>query len=261
MTISPQRSPDPSDFGASACFGDCADCGRRHDLPAGNARALALDLMRELETTQRLDFRVPESEADPRYSLANVIRPGYGNMFGVLECQNAEGESVVLRAFSSLWEGIRDIDGWVLPLLDAVVHDEIILPGQAEIKEMTSQMNDLPSDSTEYRDLKAVRRETSQSLWAKMRAAYRFRNSRGAERSLDDAVLPGMSVVSGMGECCAPKLLNHAVLHGLRPISIAEFYWGIGPQKRGRVSGEFYASCEARCQPLLGYMLCGLDEA
>ena len=28
----------------------------------------------------------------------------------------------------------------------------------------------------------------------------------------------------------------------------------------GRVSGEFYPSCEARCRPILGFMLCGLKE-
>ena len=64
-----------------------------------------------------------------------------------------------------------------------------------------------------------------------------------------------------MGECCAPKLLNHAALNGLKPLSMAEFYWGSGPQVGSRISGEFYESCEARCQPILGYMLCGWDES
>ena len=80
------------------------------------------------------------------------------------------------------------------------------------------------------------------------------------DSDLDTAVVPGTPITGGMGECCAPKLLNHAARNGLKPLSIAEFFWGEGPMLRRRVSGKFYPSCEARCQPLLGFMLCGLDE-
>ena len=261
MTSSLQPQPVSTDMPNSACFGDCADCGRRHALPIGNARALALDLLHDIESAGRLDFDVPEHEADPRYSLDNVIRPGHGNMFGILECESAEGETVVLRAFSSLRHGIRRIDGWVLPLLSASLYDETILPAQDEIKRLTTELNAQPVGSREHQRLQDERRNVSRDLWEQMCAAYRFRNFRGGERSLADAVVPGTPITGGMGECCAPKLLNHAAIAGLRPISMAEFYWGSGPQHGSRIPGEFYESCEARCQPILGYMLCGLEAS
>jgi hypothetical protein len=254
--IAAESSVDPM----SGCFGDCEDCGCRHQLPLGRARDLATAVIREFEEIRRLDYRVAQENADPRLALANVIRPGHGNMFGVMECEDETGASVVLRAFSSLREGIRDIDGWVLPLLSFDVYDGTILPAQQEIKRLTDEMNAMPEGSAPKANLREDRKNISQLLWEEMCAAYRFRNFRGEERTLDRAALSGTAITGGMGECCAPKLLNHAAQHGLKPLSIAEFYWGEGNQRGRLVSKAFYPSCEARCQPLLGFMLCGLTE-
>ena len=152
MTPSAPASSSPSASPISACFGDCADCGRPHALPVGNARGFALDLMRDLESTQRLDLDLDDANANPEYALSNVIRPGYGNMFGVMECEGAKGETVVLRAFSSLQYGIRRIEGWVLPLLDAVVYEGTILPAQDEIKSLTARMEATVKGSAEYQE-------------------------------------------------------------------------------------------------------------
>jgi hypothetical protein len=249
--------------GSAGTFGECWDCGRRHQLPVGNARALALEMMREFETIRRLDYRVADAVADPRLSFANLFAFGRGNMFGVLECEDQHGETVVLRAFSSLWEGIRQIDGWVLPILEIDVYEGMILPAQDDIKSMTAEMVGLKVHSQAWAEVQSERKRVSQALWKKMRGAYRFQNFRGEERGLADAILPGHPITGGMGECCAPKLLNHAARNGLRPLGLAEFYWGDRGRGEGRVAsrvvGEFYPSCEARCRPILGFMLCGLD--
>jgi hypothetical protein len=248
-----------SDRKSLETFGDCKDCGLEHQLSVGNAPALAREMMHEFETIRRLDYWVPESEADPRLSFENLFPAGHGNMFGVLECENDRGESVVLRAFSSLPEGIRQIDGWVLPLLSLRTYEETILPAQNEIKKRTTEMEGLASDSLAYMELKEARRRVSQRLWEKMCTAYRLRNFRGEERSLREAIWPGTPITGGIGECCAPKLLNHAALHRLRPMGLAEFFWGADQKPGGRVSGQFYPSCKARCQPILGFMLCGIE--
>jgi hypothetical protein len=230
-------------------------------LPDGNARAHALDMMREFEAIARLDYLVPDDEADPRLSFANLFAQGRGNMFGVLVCEDHRGETVILRAFSSLWDGIREIEGWVPPVLSAELYEEIILPAQREIKAMTRALNGLDSQSSAHAKVRVRRKSISQVLWKEMCASYRFRNFRGEERSLADALLPETPITGGMGECCAPKLFNHAAHHDLRPLGMAEFYWG-GDKGRGRrVAGEFYESCEARCRPILGFMLCGLDKS
>lgn len=60
---------------------------------------------------------------------------------------------------------------------------------------------------------------------------------------------------TGIGECCAPKLLYAANRLSLRPIAIAEFWWGPGTEGSLRENGTFYQACEERCQPLLGPLL------
>jgi tRNA pseudouridine32 synthase / 23S rRNA pseudouridine746 synthase len=60
---------------------------------------------------------------------------------------------------------------------------------------------------------------------------------------------------TGIGECCAPKLLHAANRMSLKPVAIAEFWWGAGTDGSLRTNGEFYQACEERCQPLLGPLL------
>jgi tRNA pseudouridine32 synthase/23S rRNA pseudouridine746 synthase len=77
----------------------------------------------------------------------------------------------------------------------------------------------------------------------------------GESKHLLQASLLGDATRGGTGDCCAPKLLHAAQRAGLRPLSMAEFWYGspVG----GRVEGRTYDACQERCQQLLGYMLCG----
>lgn len=64
---------------------------------------------------------------------------------------------------------------------------------------------------------------------------------------------------SGAGECCAPKLLQYALTHGLKPIALAEFWIGAPSRTEIRKEGVFYAPCSGRCVPILRHMLQGID--
>ena len=60
---------------------------------------------------------------------------------------------------------------------------------------------------------------------------------------------------SAAGECAAPKLFQYAIKYGLKPIALAEFWWG-GPDKnKEREHRVFYSACKDKCQPILEYML------
>ena len=78
--------------------------------------------------------------------------------------------------------------------------------------------------------------------------------------SLFDIFPAGRGVPTGTGDCCAPKLLQYAILHNMTPLGLAEFYWGRESRSGARLHGEFYPSCQDKCYPILGYMLCGLEE-
>ena len=65
---------------------------------------------------------------------------------------------------------------------------------------------------------------------------------------------------SGAGECCAPKLLQYALTHGLKPLQLAEFWVGAPSKTEIRQEGVYYAPCSGRCVPILRHMTKGLDE-
>jgi len=65
---------------------------------------------------------------------------------------------------------------------------------------------------------------------------------------------------SGAGECCAPKLLQYALTHGLKPLQLAEFWIGAPSKTEIRQEGTYYAPCSGRCGPILRHMTQGLEE-
>lgn len=69
----------------------------------------------------------------------------------------------------------------------------------------------------------------------------------------------GLVPPGGTGECAAPKLLEYAYRHGLKPLAMGEFWYGKSPDTAVRNHGAFYPSCTSKCGPLLGFMLQGLD--
>ncbi|MBQ4352668.1 MAG: RluA family pseudouridine synthase, partial [Prevotella sp.] len=57
------------------------------------------------------------------------------------------------------------------------------------------------------------------------------------------------------GDCCAPKLLQYAYAHGMKPLHMAEFWWGESPKQEIRHHLHFYPPCKGRCIPLLRWMI------
>ena len=241
-----------SQIESSPCFGRCHECGVTHRLDWGDARDHAHELMREFEKLGRLDYRASGSEADGRLSFDQLFAAGRGHMFGVLECLDPRGNTVVLRAFSSLRGGIRDVEGWVPPILSAESFYAVVQPGLERIDAMTQELDGLlrlpeSSGSLRTRKLTSVRTNASQQLWRQMEDLYVFHNFRGESRSLKDAFLPNsghnpaarLRIPAGIGECCAPKLLNHAAQTDLRPVGTRRILLGriesFGSQATGRL--------------------------
>lgn len=115
--------------------------------------------------------------------------------------------------------------------------------------------------------LKKERQSRSDELQRWIFAQFRMRNARGETADLNEifrrysAENKTFSSVppSGSGECCAPKLLQFAYLHGLRPVCMAEFWWGKSPVGEIRHHGKYYPSCRGKCLPILSFMLQGLE--
>ena len=109
--------------------------------------------------------------------------------------------------------------------------------------------------------LKNERKAKSNALQQYLFRQYKFLNALGGEEDLLDifAERLGVPPPAGSGECAAPKLLHYAYKHELRPIAMAEFWWGQSPKSQVRKHKQFYPACRSKCEPILGHMLQGLE--
>ncbi|MGF1571010.1 MAG: pseudouridine synthase [Nodosilinea sp.] len=104
--------------------------------------------------------------------------------------------------------------------------------------------------------LRRQRRDLSRQLQTALHATYTLTNFAGETRTLQELASTG-SLPTGTGDCCAPKLLQFAARHGLKPLALAEFWWG--PAASDKQPGQFYGACQERCQPIMGFLLGGLS--
>lgn len=108
-------------------------------------------------------------------------------------------------------------------------------------------------------ELKQRRKMLSKQLQTQMYAAYSLTNFAGQSSSLQ-ALMPTGLMPTGTGDCCAPKLLHYAAINNLKPLAMAEFWWGNSSINLDKIKGEFYGACTERCQPLMGFLLSGLSQ-
>ena len=180
-----------------------------------------------------------------------------GKMFGVLVVADCNDELGFVAAYSGLLEGRNDWPYFVPPVYDAQQPD-------GHFKQEERLISAMRDDSQ-----REERRQRSQQLQLWLFDQYRFLNARGERRRLVDVwqdyhcserirrkypLPPG-----GTGDCCAPKLLQYAYQEGLKPLCMAEFWWGPSPKTEVRQHGQFYPACRGKCKPVLTWMLQGLD--
>ena len=190
------------------------------------------------------------------------INPKEGKMFGVLVVSLPPSPSIqrgslgFLAAYSGLLEGRNDWLYFVPPVYDAQQPDGYFKTKEREIS-LTSHLSPLTS--------KAM----SQDLQLWLFHQYQLLNARGETKDLVDIwqeyysrpklrkkfpLPPG-----GTGDCCAPKLLQYAYQHGLKPVCMAEFWWGASTKTELRQHLNYYPACRGKCKPILTWMLQGLD--
>lgn len=126
---------------------------------------------------------------------------------------------------------------------------EEIAKKQATVEQYTSEIE----------QLKELRKNKSNALQQQLFESYHFLNQAGEEQSLLDIFKDLPSLPAAAGECAAPKLLQYAFQHQLKPIAMAEFWWGSAPQSEIRKHGHYYPSCQGKCKPILGHMLQGIE--
>ncbi len=115
--------------------------------------------------------------------------------------------------------------------------------------------------TTQIDALKEERKLKSAALQQYLFEQYQFLNSAKESKNLSElfAKTTEQNPPAGSGECAAPKLLQHAFLHNLKPIAMAEFWWGKSPNTEVRKHQYFYPACQGKCKPILAHMLSEIE--
>ena len=152
-----------------------------------------------------------------------------GKMFGVLVVAAPDGRIGYLRAFSGMLDGTWHVPGFVPPAFDVAARDAFWPAAEAELATLPPH----------------ERRVRSRVLLRLLHDTYAFANARGETRSLRELFAP-VEPPGGAGDCAAPKLLAYAYRERLRPLALAELWWGPPPRSGGRHAGNFYPACRGK---------------
>ena len=261
-----------------------------------------------------------------------------GKMFGVLVCQNTNGELGYLAAFSGKLAESNNHTYFVPSVYDMLDKKGFYKIGESELNQITREIEVLEQNSeylktqkklkniqkeaeidlnrqkeamklqkklrTEIRktkgiDLESLNKESQleKILLKKMTAYWNYKisevqnevdifankiNSKKEIRSIKSAKLQqelfynyaflnkhkkSKSIgeifknnpPAGAGECAAPKLLHYAFANNLKPIAMAEFWWGTSPKSEVRKHKQFYPACTGKCEPILKHMLLDIE--
>lgn len=163
-----------------------------------------------------------------------------GKMLGVLLTDRG-----VLNAFSGLAGGLSVLEDFVPPIFDYGVPDGYFRRREAEISAMPDGI--------------AKGRESAR-LQDWLFDQYKVLNANGEQLSVKRIFARrGLVPPGGTGDCAAPKLLQYAYLHGMKPLAMGEFWYGSSHSSEVREHGHFYPACFGKCGPLLSFMMEGLD--
>ncbi len=254
--------------------GFCKRCNREHWLGPGNTRQRCRELMHQLEQLGTINLFSTEPDSgltqatDTALDTAPLFGPARGKMFGVMECLQADGTVRTIQAFSGQYNGIWLVEGWAPPLFEIDDFLTLTVEKEKQIKQIGAKIDQGIPHSADWLAARKERRQLSRQLMQDIHSLYRLANFRGETATLAEAftgrngILSGIpsGIPTGTGDCCAPKLLHFAAKNNLRPLGISEFFWGRENKSGGHQHGSFTSSCAEKCQPILGFMLCGLEE-
>lgn len=197
-----------------------------------------------------------------------------GKMFGVMIVEK-DGMRYYLAAFSGMLGGTYLHDGFVPPVFNLQQPGSYFKQEEAVITALNRRIRE--GEDTD--ELRTERRQRSIALQQWLFEQFEMLDAEGSRRNLVDIFAEQPQILtaeeyfngrrqsadtqvripSGAGECCAPKLLQYAYLHNLKPLCMAEFWLGPSPKDELRIDGNYYPACSSKCKPILAHMLQGLD--
>jgi tRNA pseudouridine32 synthase/23S rRNA pseudouridine746 synthase len=189
----------------------------------------------------------------PGYSTETLLN-NIGMMFGILVCEDKDGNEVVLKAFSGQYCGSWIVPTFVEPNIDVEAFNNVVNHYDPQTRDLSKKIYSLDSniDAKEISQLNQMRRDRSSITLAKLIDTYSFPTINNETYSLKE-IVKNKSYPSGTGDCCAPKLLGSAFRNNLQPISLAEGFYGL--PTRFKEHKKLYPPCKEKCSLILPTML------
>jgi tRNA pseudouridine32 synthase/23S rRNA pseudouridine746 synthase len=193
-----------------------------------------------------------------------------GKMFGVLVVQTEQGALGYLSAFSGKLAGGNHHAKFVPPIFDGLADGGFLNEGMVALTRMNEQIKIFEEQQPEgYKEqihlLKEARKNHSNALQKELFDQYQFLNQAGDMKGLSEIFENAFykNPPAGAGECAAPKLLQYAFQHNMKPVAMAEFWWGLSPKSDFWKHRQYYPACHEKCRPILAHMLTDIemDEA
>ncbi len=214
------------------------------NISAINARIRALE---QAEDYLSLLHRIEETEARAKESLADAkadakARKAHREQMRQESRLSEEKQAALIRESQHQKAELKRLERRWKEEIDAL---------HAERQRFTDEIG----------ALKQERKTRSAALQQRLFEQFRMLNAHGEVKDLCDIFRETTQRIppAGSGECALPKLLQYAYLHGLKPLAMAEFWWGNSPKTEIRHHGYYYPSCKGKCEPILGWMLQGLE--
>ena len=216
---------------------------------------------------------------DGQFSLKQVAkesleRKNQGVMIGTLVCWNeSKQKREVLVAVSGIAKKLEIPSNFseykVVPdIANSEKISQALQKNDFEIHQLTYQINDL-QDSLHQHQKNQIQYQTNTTIdqlvkkrtkltdasLKKVFSLYRFTTINYQKVSLNQIIKErkGKLPPTGIGDCCAPKLLSYAFSKKLIPISLDEVYFG--QNTKNKENGKSYPPCDERCGILLPYLL------
>lgn len=179
-----------------------------------------------------------------------------GKMFGVLVIQKKDDTYAYLGTVSGKLKGNSHCEKFVPSIFDDSTDHYFINRGMESLTEIGNQIK-ASTETAEINSLKAIRKQKSTDLQQRLFENYQILNRAGEEKNVLQIFQQSSHghPPAAAGDCAAPKLLQYAFKHDLKPIALAEFWWGNSDKKKERKHVAFYPACKNKCRPILEYML------
>lgn len=208
----------------------------------------------EIGSTAASEFRVFIAEVSEGWGYD--FRVQKGKMFGVLAVEKRDNTFGYIGTVSGKLNGGIACDRFIPSAFDDVADRSFIHNGMKALTEMGAAIQ-TAENPAHIHSMKAERRQKSRALQRRLFENYTFLNRSGKRKNILEIFRDASvgSPPSAAGDCAAPKLLHFAFKHGLRPIAIAEFWWGNPVHNPDRRHGAYYPACRDKCRPVLEYML------